>query len=91
MKVILAEEMGFCFGVERALELIQAASGQGKPVYTMGDVIHNPQIVADLENRGVRVIERDQPQTVEAGIVAVTAAHWPEYSSGSAPTGRLPV
>ncbi len=73
MKVILAEEMGFCFGVERALELIQAASGQGKPVYTMGDVIHNPQIVADLENRGVRVIERDQPRTVTAGIVAVTA------------------
>jgi 4-hydroxy-3-methylbut-2-enyl diphosphate reductase len=73
MKVILAEEMGFCFGVERALELIQVAAGSGKPVHTMGDVIHNPQIVADLERRGVGVIARDQPQTVEAGIVAVTA------------------
>lgn len=73
MKVILAEEMGFCFGVERALELIQAASDRGKPIYTMGDVIHNPQIVSDLERRGVGVIERDQPQTVRAGIVAVTA------------------
>jgi 4-hydroxy-3-methylbut-2-enyl diphosphate reductase len=39
----------------------------------MGDIIHNPQIVADLERRGVGVIERDQPQTVTAGIVAVTA------------------
>jgi 4-hydroxy-3-methylbut-2-enyl diphosphate reductase len=73
MKVLLAEEMGFCFGVERALELIQAAAERGKPVHTMGDIIHNPQIVADLERRGVSVIERDQPQTVSAGIVAVTA------------------
>jgi 4-hydroxy-3-methylbut-2-enyl diphosphate reductase len=73
MRVILAEEMGFCFGVERALELIQAAADGGNPVNTMGDIIHNPQIVADLERRGVGVIERDQPQTVASGIVAVTA------------------
>ncbi|MCC6629781.1 MAG: 4-hydroxy-3-methylbut-2-enyl diphosphate reductase [Chloroflexi bacterium] len=73
MKVVLADEMGFCFGVERALELIQAAAGRGKPVHTMGDVIHNPQIVADLERRGVGVVERDQPQSVRAGVVAVTA------------------
>lgn len=73
MKVILAEEMGFCFGVERALELIQTAAARGKAVHTMGDIIHNPQIVTDLERRGVRVIERDQPQTVTEGIVAVTA------------------
>lgn len=73
MRVILAEEMGFCFGVERALELIQAAADRGQPIYTMGDVIHNPQIVSDLERRGVGVIERDQPQTVRSGIVAVTA------------------
>jgi 4-hydroxy-3-methylbut-2-enyl diphosphate reductase len=73
MKVILAEEMGFCFGVERALELITATADRGKPVYTMGDIIHNPQIVADLERRGIGVIERDQPQTVRDGVVAVTA------------------
>ena len=73
MKVVLAEEMGFCFGVERALELIQAAADRGKPVHTMGDIIHNPQIVADLERRGVGVVERDHPQTVASGVVAVTA------------------
>ena len=73
MKVVLATEMGFCFGVERALELIQAAADRGKPVHTMGDIIHNPQIVADLERRGVGVVERDQPQTVATGVVAVTA------------------
>ena len=73
MKVILAEEMGFCFGVERALEIIQDVAEQGKKVHTMGDVIHNPQIVTQLERRGVRVIERDQPSTVSEGIVAVTA------------------
>jgi 4-hydroxy-3-methylbut-2-enyl diphosphate reductase len=73
MKVVLAEEMGFCFGVERALDLIRAAADRGRPVHTMGDIIHNPQIVTDLERRGIQVIERDQPQTVKAGIVAVTA------------------
>jgi 4-hydroxy-3-methylbut-2-en-1-yl diphosphate reductase len=73
MKVVFAEEMGFCFGVERALELIEAAADRGKPVHTMGDIIHNPQIVTKLERKGIGVIERDQPHTVSAGIVAVTA------------------
>ena len=55
MKVVLAENAGACYGVQRALNLAQEASeGQGR-AYTLGQLIHNPGVVADLEARGVSV------------------------------------
>lgn len=59
MKIELADSAGFCFGVKRAVdtvyELIEKAPGS---VYTLGPIIHNEQVVSDLESRGVRVAER---------------------------------
>jgi len=55
MEVLLAREMGFCFGVKRAVRLLEAAARSG-PVDTLGGVVHNPQVVAYLESLGVRVI-----------------------------------
>jgi (E)-4-hydroxy-3-methyl-but-2-enyl pyrophosphate reductase len=52
-KIILAEEMGYCWGVRRALDIIQEAADPRRPVATIGDVIHNPQVVARLHERGV--------------------------------------
>ena len=57
MNVVLAENAGACYGVQRALDLaIEAASGGGS-AYTIGPLIHNPGAVADLELRGVRVAD----------------------------------
>lgn len=56
MEVTLAKSAGFCFGVKRAVEMVYNEVEKGYPVYTLGPIIHNEQVVADLEARGVRVL-----------------------------------
>jgi 4-hydroxy-3-methylbut-2-enyl diphosphate reductase len=73
-KIVLAEEMGYCWGVRRALDIIQEAGDPADPVATIGDVIHNPQVVERLRARGV-----DTAPTIEEAAkvgykrVAITA------------------
>ncbi len=55
MQVKVARHAGVCYGVERALQLAQEAAGGDAPVRTLGPLIHNPQAVAALKNRGVEV------------------------------------
>ncbi len=55
MKVVVARHAGICYGVERALKLAAEAADGTSPVATLGPLIHNPQAVASLEDRGVRV------------------------------------
>ncbi len=57
MKITLAETAGFCFGVKRAVDTVYKLIDEGKKVCTLGPIIHNPQLVADLESKGVRVVE----------------------------------
>ena len=61
MKVIVAKTAGFCFGVERAVEKVyeQIRRGGG-PIYTLGPIIHNEEVVRDLEEKGVRVIHSEE-------------------------------
>ncbi len=73
MQVLLAEEYGFCFGVERAVEMVEEALGQGAKVRTLGPLIHNTQEIGRLEAGGVATI--DAPAEVEAGVTAVIRAH----------------
>ncbi len=69
MKVVLAENAGACYGVQRALDMAHdAAVGQG-PVFTLGQLIHNPGVVADLEAIGVHVAAA--PEDVAEGTVVV--------------------
>ena len=58
MEVIVAKTAGFCFGVKRAVEKVyeQVQKGQA-PIYTYGPIIHNEEVVKDLERKGVRVLE----------------------------------
>ena len=51
-QIILAEEMGYCWGVRRAVDIITEAASAADPVATIGDVIHNPQVVERLRARG---------------------------------------
>ena len=56
-KVTLAKTAGFCFGVQRAVEMVYTEADKGKKVVTLGPIIHNEQVVSDLEKRGVSVID----------------------------------
>ncbi|MBR2310549.1 MAG: bifunctional 4-hydroxy-3-methylbut-2-enyl diphosphate reductase/30S ribosomal protein S1 [Oscillospiraceae bacterium] len=56
MGITVAKSAGFCFGVNRAVKLVEEAAGEGKRVYTLGPIIHNRHAVAYFEKLGVGVI-----------------------------------
>ena len=57
MNIILAKSAGFCFGVKRDVETVyKEAEKNQTPIYTFGPIIHNEEVVADLEKKGVQVI-----------------------------------
>lgn len=72
-KIEIAEEAGMCFGVARALELAEKAAREAEgPVSTLGPLIHNPQVVADLERQGVGVATTPKGP---AGSTLIIRAH----------------
>ncbi len=52
-RVVVADELGYCWGVRRALDIIQDAADPASKIAPVGDVIHNPQVVQRLRERGV--------------------------------------
>lgn len=73
MKVILADRTGFCFGVRRAVSMAQSAIKGNKRIYSLGSIIHNAQVVDDLERKGLRVIK--DPAGVRRGDAVVISSH----------------
>lgn len=57
MKILLAEQAGFCFGVKRATQMAFEAASKGGDTYTLGPIIHSPQVVQRLEAMGVKVLK----------------------------------
>lgn len=53
MQIFLAEPCGFCYGVKRAVEIAKSAAGKNSDVATLGPLIHNPQMIAELEAEGI--------------------------------------
>lgn len=72
-KITLAETAGFCFGVNRAVNLVNELLDKGEKVCTLGPIIHNPQLVEDLEKRGVIIAEL--PNEVPKGYTVVIRSH----------------
>ncbi len=72
-EVILAKKAGFCFGVDRAIKLIEKLADEGKSVATLGPIIHNQQVIDDLSKRGVKVVE--SPDEVAEGTILVLRTH----------------
>ena len=61
MEVILAKKAGFCFGVQRAIDMVyDEANEPNKNIYTYGPIIHNEEVVSDLESKGVKAINFDE-------------------------------
>ncbi len=56
-EVTTAKSAGFCFGVKRAVDMVYDEAKKGERVYTFGPIIHNQQVVEDLEKKGVKVID----------------------------------
>jgi 4-hydroxy-3-methylbut-2-enyl diphosphate reductase len=69
VKVEVARHAGVCYGVERALKLADEAAATGRPVHTLGPLIHNPQAVEALRARGVEVADRFDH--VDEGILVI--------------------
>ena len=73
MQIILAKTAGFCFGVNRAVKLTYELLEQGRPVATLGPLIHNPQVVEDLESKAA--ITCDSVDDVPDGYEVVIRSH----------------
>ncbi len=56
MKIKVAETAGFCFGVDRAVQMVYNLLDEGKKVCTLGQIIHNDQLSEELSKRGVRIV-----------------------------------
>ena len=70
-EVILAKSAGFCFGVKRAVDTVYEQVGK-KNVYTYGPIIHNEEVVKDLEQKGVKVIKDiSELDNIEKGIIII--------------------
>ncbi len=72
-KIRLAKTAGFCFGVNRAVEMVENLLAEGKKVCTLGEIIHNSQLVADLASRGARTVA--SVEEVRSDEVLVIRSH----------------
>ncbi len=73
MKVTVAKSAGFCFGVNRAVELVEQAVKEGKQVATLGPIIHTRHAVQHFEQMGVRVLQ--SPQEAQPGMTVIVRSH----------------
>ena len=72
MEVRLAKSAGFCFGVKRAVDKVYEQIAAGKKIYTYGPIIHNEEVVKDLEEKGVQVIpDKEALKNLKDGTVII--------------------
>lgn len=73
-EIRLAQYAGFCFGVKRAVDQVYELAETGKTIYTYGPIVHNEEVVKDLEKKGVRVLEsRAELEDLTSGCVVIRA------------------
>ncbi len=77
MEVTLAKTAGFCFGVERAINLVyeQIEKQDGRKIYTFGPIINNAEVVKELEGKGVYSIDSEEQLKDIAGNVLIIRSH----------------
>lgn len=72
MDVIVAENSGFCFGVKRAVDSVYEQLEKGGKIYTYGPIIHNEQVVGELEKKGVQVIRSvEELKDISEGTIVI--------------------
>ena len=76
MEVKVAKTAGFCFGVQRAVDKVYELIGScPNRLFTLGPIIHNEEVVNDLEKKGVRVASEDDLRTLPKGSTVVIRSH----------------
>lgn len=73
MKITVAKTAGFCFGVNRAVNMLYGLVNDKVEVCTLGPIIHNPQVIADLESKGVKIL--DKIESADTGKKIVIRTH----------------
>ncbi len=73
MSITLAKSAGFCFGVSRAVEMVEQQAREGKRVATLGPIIHNRHVVDKFRALGVRVLET--PEEAQPGDTVIIRSH----------------
>ena len=72
-ELCIAKRTGFCYGVREAIDKAKEASAAGKPTHTLGQVVHNEGVIADLQELGIRTV--DTLDDVDHGAAVVIRAH----------------
>ena len=77
MKIELAKSAGFCFGVKRAVDTVYDVLKEKKegPVHTLGPIIHNEQVVSELEDRGVTAVDGIEELEGEKDATLIIRSH----------------
>ena len=77
MKVIKAKTAGFCFGVKRAVETVyeQVENCGNEQIYTYGPIIHNEEVIKDMEAKGVRVLRSEEDLDALSGGTVIIRSH----------------
>ena len=73
MSVTTAKSAGFCFGVDRAVEMVASCAAEGKTVVTLGPIIHNRHVVDKFDAMGVKVI--NSPEEAVPGMTVIIRSH----------------
>lgn len=77
MKITVAQNAGFCFGVRRAIDITFRVRqmNPGVKIYTLGPIIHNPQVIKAFSTRGIGIIEDPLDPSLESGNIVIIRAH----------------
>ena len=71
MEILLARDMGFCWGVRRAIDIMERTAAERGEIVSLGPIVHNPQVVRELEEKGVRT--NSEVIDGSEALVAITA------------------
>lgn len=70
MEILLATDMGFCWGVRRAIDIMEKATRERGEIISVGPIVHNPQVVKELEDKGIRMDATPEDASVPVAITA---------------------
>ncbi len=84
MKINIAKSSGFCFGVKRAIDLSKDLADGEKAVYVLGDIVHNSFVVRELEEKGIKKIQRIRPAKNAILIIRAHGAPQVTFDKASA-------
>lgn len=70
MEILLAKDMGFCWGVRRAIDIMEKAAQDHGEIISVGPIVHNPQVVKELEHQGIRTDIRPEDNKHPVAITA---------------------